>query len=144
LFLFFSYISTSPTVSAAESKSCGLNHSLKKTIQDLKPVAAEDVEEEELDEEALAQKAEREQRVSVKPKFKEGNTVLVRHRLERDGQPTAMRVYVQVLVNSIAVTGKSTSRAKLQHALCIHPAVAATPAHCGRGGAGAGRLRCRA
>ncbi len=56
-------------------------------------------EEEELDEEALALKAEQEQKMLVKPKFKEGNTVLVRYRQQRDGQPTAMRVYIQVLVH---------------------------------------------
>ncbi len=74
------------------------NDSLKKTIQDLKPITAEEIEEEEeeLDEEALALK---EQKKKAKSKFREGNTVLVRHRLERDGQPTAMRVYVQVLVH---------------------------------------------
>ena len=78
-----------------------VQNSLKKTIQDLKPLTAAQLEEEEeeLDEEALALKAEREEKALVKPKFKEGNTVLVRHRLERDGQPTAMRVYVQVIEN---------------------------------------------
>ncbi len=64
-------------------------------------MTAEEIEEEEeeLDEESLAQKAERELQKQVKSKFREGNTVLVRHRLERDGQPTAMRVYVQVVVH---------------------------------------------
>ena len=73
--------------------------SLKKTIKELKPSdtgpAEEDHEDE--DEEERALRLERERRAKTKPKFKEGNTVIFRYRVLRDGKPTALRVYGQVI-----------------------------------------------
>jgi hypothetical protein len=71
--------------------------SLKNSIRELKPAEEKVVEEEEEeDEDAEALRQEQERRSKVKPKFKEGNTVLFRYRVLRDGQPTALRVYGQV------------------------------------------------
>ena len=70
---------------------------MKKSIRELKPAEEKVVEEEEEeDEDAEALRQEQERRSKVKPKFKEGNTVLFRYRVLRDGQPTALRVYGQV------------------------------------------------
>lgn len=85
--------------------------SLKKSIRELKPaeIAVEEDEEEE-DEEAKALREEQERRAQVKPKFKEGNTVLFRYRVLRDGQPTALRVHGQV--RGIGLSFKNARNAK--------------------------------